>query len=80
MNLGPNNTGGRSTPTHCKRYSQWEQENETQSYGCLCRIPSSLISLKPLFGCCTEKKNHVSIKPKKEMQFPTRLMFHVLLI
>lgn len=55
-----NNTGGRSTPTHCKRYSQWEWENETQSYGCLCRIPSSLISLKPLFGCCTEKNSCVN--------------------
>lgn len=67
-----NNTGGRSTPTHCKIYSQWEQENETQLYGCLCRIPSSLISLEPLFGCCTEKKTCQSSQRRK-CNFPQGL-------
>ncbi len=55
-----NNTGGRSPATHCERYSQWEQGNETYSYGCLCSIPYSLISLEAIVCVLHRKKSRVN--------------------
>lgn len=75
MNLGPfsNNTSGRSTPTYCERYSQWERENETQSYGCLCRIPSGLISLEAIVWLLHRKKAMCQSSQRRKCSFPQGL-------
>lgn len=60
LKIFSNNTGGRSPPTYCERYSQWEQGNETHSYGCLCSIPSSLICLEAIVCILHRKKSRVN--------------------